>query len=577
MMIHPVLRLQDKLDNIVDLLNRGSFYSLTDEQRSTLRDEAEKLTQRLSSTEDNSLTVGLLGGTGVGKSTLMNALAGSEIASTSYRRPHTDQILIYRHEQAKGLPEASLNDIPWKEITHHSDAIQHMLLCDLPDFDSLLGEHRQHVLRFLEHLDILIWVTSPEKYADRRFHEFLALASKAEQNFYFVLNKADLLFQDVTQENGYEQLTSVTNHFKQHLKEKGIDGPIFYPLAANGPVDSGKIAPWNQFPSFKQQIFQQRDIKQITAIKAANIDTEIEGLFSTFKKEILNLEGLDTVLEEFTEELEKRRQPWQQTAENPINLWVEKYIGKEILSFQADPSCLLGPGYAIAMLFHREAKWGTEQGSSGSSPARFTPAKEIMHSFRDQLQLVADHIDHRMLRQRLPTSLREVLKGILDDTTKRIEVLRERFAALVLWQINEHRAPSFWGFKSLQFMAYFLLLCFFLFAVGGQSAWLNAFNTPGISSIISLFVSAIHTLFSTKGLAAMGSYALINLFFAFRFYRRYQKLLNRTSRKTTLSIKAGLKKVWEKELDDILERLNEFRKDIHEQIAAISAATQKKE
>jgi len=295
------------LDNIVDLLNRGSFYSLTDEQRSTLRDEAEKLTQRLSSTEDNSLTVGLLGGTGVGKSTLMNALAGSEIASTSYRRPHTDQILIYRHEQAKGLPEASLNDIPWKEITHHSDAIQHVLLCDLPDFDSLLGEHRQHVLHFLEHLDILIWVTSPEKYADRRFHEFLALASKAEQNFYFVLNKADLLFQDVTQENGYEQLASVTNHFKQHLKEKGIDGPIFYPLAAKDPIDS-----------------------QITAIKAANIDTEIEGLFSTFKKEILNLEGLDTVLEEFTKELEKQRQPWQQTAEKPINLWVEKYIGKEI-------------------------------------------------------------------------------------------------------------------------------------------------------------------------------------------------------------------------------------------------------
>ena len=75
----------------------------------------------------------------------------------------------------------------------------------------------------------------------------------------------------------------------------------------------------------------------------------------------------------------------------------------------------------------------------------------------------------------------------------------------------------------------------------------------------------------------MGSYALINLFFAFRFYRRYQKLLNRTSKKTTLSLKAGLKKVWEKELDDILERLNEFRKDIHEQIAAISAVTQKKE
>jgi len=107
--------------------------------------------------KESYLTIGLLGGTGVGKSTVMNALAGSEIASASHRRPHTDRVLITARRGRPTIPQLPGEEIPWTLIVHRSDAIRQVLLCDLPDFDSLLGQHRERVIQFLEHLDLLVW------------------------------------------------------------------------------------------------------------------------------------------------------------------------------------------------------------------------------------------------------------------------------------------------------------------------------------------------------------------------------------------------------------------------------------
>jgi len=262
-----------KLDQFRVLLGGDALLSLAPEQQLTLREEAENLSLKLRSMQEGFLTVGLLGGTGVGKSTVMNALAGSEIASASHRRPHTDRVLIYTHEEtgplASPLPE---KDLPWALVGHRSDAIRHVFLCDLPDFDSLLGEHRERVIRFLEHLDLLVWVTSPEKYGDGRFYEFLAQVPKAKQNFLFVLNKTDLLFQNESLEQGYQQLAQLARTFQEHLRKQSLNQPRLYVLSAREAILFEPLSPWNQFPSFKQEVFHRRDTKQIMAIKAANID-----------------------------------------------------------------------------------------------------------------------------------------------------------------------------------------------------------------------------------------------------------------------------------------------------------------
>ncbi|HQN19955.1 MAG TPA: hypothetical protein PKV86_12475, partial [Syntrophobacteraceae bacterium] len=86
-------KLQNDLHRVTMLLHQGAFVSLSGEEKERLLEDAVRLVRKLDTVAESSLVAGLLGGTGVGKSSLMNALAGVPIAATSHRRPHTDQVL----------------------------------------------------------------------------------------------------------------------------------------------------------------------------------------------------------------------------------------------------------------------------------------------------------------------------------------------------------------------------------------------------------------------------------------------------------------------------------------------------
>ena len=140
-MRNPIEQHQFRLEKTLTLLRQGKIYSLSSKARQTMESQGRNAHGRLGAMEARYLTIGLVGGTGVGKSTLMNALAGKAIASTSHRRPHTDRVLIYRHAEADAPPIPGPLDVPRREILHQGDDIRRILLCDLPDFDSLVGEH----------------------------------------------------------------------------------------------------------------------------------------------------------------------------------------------------------------------------------------------------------------------------------------------------------------------------------------------------------------------------------------------------------------------------------------------------
>jgi GTP-binding protein EngB required for normal cell division len=567
-MKHPSQLLQNELDQVLDLLDKPFFFSLSAEDRESLRVETKKLLQKLSDIEGRFLTIGLLGGTGVGKSTLMNALAGSEIASTSHRRPHTDKVLVYRHVAANLMPAQTLADMPWHEVTHQVNAIQQILLCDLPDFDSLMGEHREHVLRFLEHLDVLVWVTSPEKYADGRFYEFLQLVPKAEQNFYFLLNKVDILFHGESQETGYEQMARIVRSFQDHITGSGIAEPFVYTLAAEEATGSDRLSHWNQFPSFRQQVFQQRDMKQVKAIKAANIDVEAQQLLSAFQKEVLNLKEFEQTLKDSLEELEERRDVWVQAGVEGIDGWLRQRVTKEIVPRQNNPSSVLvGPGSILASFLQQwKQRFADEPEVPSALPGPDLP-EEVAVSFRRRLEWVEDSIGHQLLQRNLPTAFRNRLGEVL-DVSRTMENLGEGFSRALSLPVAK---PSFWAFRGLQFLTYTLLFAFLLLVIGGEGPWRDVVGRPGPTSVFYLLLAAIHTIFSTKGLVALGSYGLLNLFFAIHFFQRFKKVMQRMTERVTGSLKVELGNMWEKELKSVSRRLEELRRDIQSQISEISA------
>lgn len=153
--------------------------------------------QRLSSRHT---VVAIAGASGSGKSTLFNSLAGAQISEAGLRRPTTAApIACSWTDGAAGLLDrlaipGRLRRRPQQSGTGADEALQGLVLVDLPDHDSAAAGHREQVDRVLALVDAVVWVVDPEKYADAALHEryLRPLAGHAEVTF-VVLNQIDRL------------------------------------------------------------------------------------------------------------------------------------------------------------------------------------------------------------------------------------------------------------------------------------------------------------------------------------------------------------------------------------------------
>ena len=174
---------------------------------------------------DDVLLVALAGGTGSGKSSLFNAIAGEDIADTGGVRPTTSQ--------PKALvPQARASAVAgYLDLIGVTDRVPHgrhpwLCLIDLPDTDSVEVDHRQRVDALLPQIDSVIWVVDPEKYRDAAIHrDYVAPMAAYQGQFLFVLNQRDRL--------GDDELTRVEADLSAALAEDGIEQPTVISTAAH--------------------------------------------------------------------------------------------------------------------------------------------------------------------------------------------------------------------------------------------------------------------------------------------------------------------------------------------------------
>ncbi len=151
------------------------------------------------------------GGTGTGKSTFFNALCGSSISKIGMERPTTGNPVVYLH---KDNPLES--EFPFSEfriahtrdrehdeaaetgngkglivVEHERDEMDHLVLVDNPDLDSLELENRRIAEDLYRLSDVIIFVTSQEKYADEIPSQTLGRLGKEDKPYFFLFNKAD--------------------------------------------------------------------------------------------------------------------------------------------------------------------------------------------------------------------------------------------------------------------------------------------------------------------------------------------------------------------------------------------------
>ncbi|MET8688892.1 GTPase [Streptomyces sp. NPDC004732] len=209
--------LHTRLDALRELvgLSRARLDSGTLAEAGRVLDEAAAR-RRLS---ERHTVVAIAGATGSGKSTLFNSLAGVMISETGVRRPTTAApIGCSWTDGAAGLLDRL--GIPGRLRRRPlqgpgADELQGLVLIDLPDHDSAVGEHREHVDRILALVDAVIWVVDPEKYADAMLHEryLRPMAGHAEVTF-VVLNQIDRLPGDAADQ--------VLDDLRRLLDEDGV-------------------------------------------------------------------------------------------------------------------------------------------------------------------------------------------------------------------------------------------------------------------------------------------------------------------------------------------------------------------
>jgi len=204
------------------------------------------------------LWVVLLGGTGTGKSTLFNAICGKTLSATGVERPKTSGPIAIADANCppeKGFP---FSDLSIKRV-HLSDLRvgpatgnpgdfliidraekdwPKVILVDTPDLDSVEKENRLASERFYLLSDLVLFVTSQEKYADQVPHQFLQRVIREGKPFYYLVNKTDSQL----------RLEDVGNSLRNGPLTRGTSKAWLIPYASGDPRETISVSePFQHF------------------------------------------------------------------------------------------------------------------------------------------------------------------------------------------------------------------------------------------------------------------------------------------------------------------------------------------
>jgi len=181
----------------------------------------------------SAFVLALAGGTGAGKSSLLNALAGAEVSPAGATRPVTDEPVAWVPADAAAELRPLLGWVGVEKVVSHDDArFGELCLLDLPDYDSVERRHRATVDELLPRVDAVCWVLDPEKYNDRVLHEdYLRPLAHHADRAVFVVNRRDVI-------GGPEQVAALTADLRRRLAADGISGRPVFVVAADPPDGS---------------------------------------------------------------------------------------------------------------------------------------------------------------------------------------------------------------------------------------------------------------------------------------------------------------------------------------------------